>query len=381
MDLLLALLAEVLEALGLGARPPPESSTVAVARTPAEARALLLRLGQRLGFEVTDGAARVSMRGVQDGLPIRVEVPFHVAEGQVRFHLHIVVESHAPLLAPWGIFPRDSAPGGSWPLGDPRLDEVLRVVGEDVVVATAVDPLVRDMVVGLSGSLEVRPDAVSFQATRAATFLERLVAQLVALTRRLAQTPSVTAAALLARFKGEPLPELRERCLAALLSRHPEAPESVEAARRGLKDPSAKVQLRAALHLGEEAQPTLRTLAGEPGLDAGLRLSAARALGNLEGELQARLEAQARHLDERIAVPALRLLGRFGPATTLALCTWLVQDSLRAPRIREVARQSAGRLQARFPAAGQGHLSLVAPGPDEGGLSLADGPGALSPTE
>lgn len=379
MDLLLDLLHGLLALIGLERRPDDESSAFAVARTPHEAEALLLRLGERMGFHARVSGQQVIMQGAQDGLPVLLNVSYQIVGGQARFHLNIEVESPTPLLAPWGVYPHDSAPPGSWTLGDPRLDESLKVAGEDAVVVTAVDSLVRDLMLGLAGTLEVRRDRISFRATRAATFLVPLVTQLAGLATRLAVSPEVSAEALLNRFKSEPVAEVRERCLTALLTRFPEAPDTSNGARRGLRDASSRVRLRAAQHLGQEGHFVLRGLVASDRLDQGLRLAAARGLDPFDDDaLLAELDRQAKAPEPEVAVPALRILSRFGPIGSLGTLAGLSEDRSRHPWIRDAARQAAARLQARFPSARPGHLSLVEPDPASGRLSLSDADGRLS---
>lgn len=375
MGVLGALLEAFLGALGLSLErrslPPPPT----VARTEAEARTRLDEIARRLGFALEHHDRRSSLSGTVERCAVRVDVRYRVQEGQVRFHLKLVADAGVVLPAPLAFVPREAARAGAFTCGDPRFDEVFRTEGDDALALLVLTPAVREVLVGIGGHVEVADTELRFEARRAATFLERLVRQLVALRRLLETHGAQTPEALARRIHTEPIAELRARCLGALLQRHRGHETSTAACRRALADASPRVRLKAALHLGPEGQETLVTLAGDPLGEPGLRMAAARHLDPVPDDLLATLLAQLEETDAQV-LTAARLLGRIGRPTALGPLARVAQSSKRSAKVRAAVGQAVGRLQERFPEAQGGQLSMVTE--DAGTLSLPETSGALS---
>lgn len=378
MGLFVQLLAGLLGLVGLridgrGAREGVRG--VRTARTPKEARALLGLIGRRLELEVEPAPMQVRLTGPRDGAQLDVTVRFERVDERMHFHVTADVVAPAPLATPFVAAPPELAPAGAWSLGDPRFDKVFRIAGEEVPLVLALAPSVREYMLGVAGQLEVEGARLRFEATRAATFLPALLDNLTALVNLLGATPALAPDSLAARIGPEPIPQVRLRCLSALIRTFPADRRTIAACQQAVDDPLPTVRLKAAQHLGPAGLPTLRALAVDPDLEAGLRLAAARRLD--VGDAWA-VQALIRQLDADGERPltAARLLGRLGGPPAVPALTAVSRDTRRDRRTREAAQQAVARIQDRHPAAARGHLSLVE---DEvGGLSLPGGAGELS---
>lgn len=376
LDLLLGLLGFVGLEVDWGRDREQEARGVRTARTVDEARDLLRRIAARLEFELEEVQSDlVRMRGSVDGQACEVEVHYARAQAQIRFQISVQLSPELSLPGPLEVTPPEQAPAGAWSLGDPRFDELFRVWGDEAVALLALSPSVREYLVGLGGAVEVAPKSLRFTATRAATFLPSLLETLGALCRMLLAAPAVEAAHLASRFDNEPLAPVRSRTLSALVQRFPTTAATLGVCRRATDDPSAKIRLKAALHLGPEGRGCLRALVTDQGVEAGLRLAAARRLDVGDDWVLEQIERQLAQVEEP-ALVAARLLGRLGRPRSLRPLTELSRDRRRSRILREAAQQSVARIEARHPEVDHGQLSLL---DHEGGaLSLEGEAGQVS---
>jgi hypothetical protein len=312
-----------------------------------------------LGLEYERRRGVPSFEGKVEGVPVRVELAIDVTSvGDVTMateHTRFEVGAFAPLSVRKGLIAAlQQAIEGDKETGDASFDRELFVDGTEALVLGALDAdtrvlLRRELAAGTrleSGVLKCERDGHSVKHEAILGVLRPLAL----LSRRLNLPDEELAPRLAARFRSDPDPSIRVRCLAALLISYRDAPATKEASDGALA--SGEPGLALLVFKSRGSVPGLRALLRGDG-DAVTRAGAAEAL-----TVRSALEPE----DE----PSLRALlaGDAGrtPAVVKALAVVGTRESvapLRAlgGKLRRPAEDAIERIQSRL-ASEPGALSL-----------------------
>jgi hypothetical protein len=207
---------------------------------------------------------------------------------------------------------------------------------------------------------------------------------------------------LAARFKSRPRaralcenaisdPQARVRLfnLMTLVGLDRESEESKRAVEGALKDDDPELRFFAAtLERGERALAVLQELAAGADTPPHLRCAAVCRLVDeypepevaevLAASEPALLALLLEHDSQHVCLAAAGALGKMGSVRAVEPLLLSAQRPHAHATLKDAARDSVRRIQARLVDAGAGRLSVTAPAQEAGALSIADGAGVLS---
>jgi hypothetical protein len=268
--------------------------------------------GEQLGLKLVRDKAEqgLELRGPIDGRKVIVE---ETPNGPDSWATKVTVYLAAPLWAEFCVLRRwrparstlgDTAFSGHDDIdtGDPAFDEMFEVRGHEPTARAVLTSDMRNALTALarSGVVGVARGGVVYEILEPPPFPQaRMLSQpgrdrgqpmnateaIVALVRDVLATaaclPRVNdmCAALAEAARSDPLPSVRERCLATLVAVDPWHPQTVAAIETGLADPSDAVRVVAAAGAGERGVPILREIAMREDGEERLVARAVAALG------------------------------------------------------------------------------------------------------
>jgi HEAT repeat protein len=324
-------------------------------------------------------------------------------------------------------------------VGDLHFDTIFFIEGPAPLVFAVLNAETRRLLLRVSTTSHVEISSGSLLARMADEKISDLLPLLVDAGQRLARSMDVPRR-LAENAKGDPAPGVRLNNLLLLIRELPGEPETVEAIRAALTDPSPEIRLLAAKELGAEGREVLvgvaESLVDDPVsaeavsildrelpferaraiLDQALRTrrlrtaqacleaigqrgdatavgvlekvmaqeegelatAAARALGATGGPAAEPWLIQAlRREPAGLQVAAANALGRVGSVAAVPLLQEAAERSRLDLELRRATRQAIAEIHSRLPGASRGQLSLA--GSEAGQLSLtADPAGQLS---
>lgn len=350
--------------------PDPEPPRTSV-RSGWDAHPLFEQVARRLGFSRLEEGPMTRLYGRRGRLEMRVEViriPW--PNGQVRFVQRMIVR--APRAFSPGKLHFEPRTRGSPPgvvTRDPAFDRDMVVLGEERAAIVLLSSSARATIVGNGGTWSIDGPSLEWRAQRAPNFLGSTIEQVLDLAEGFLEAVTDPLLALEQRVRYDPIPQVRRKALALVLTHHPSGPRQVEIARAALADRLPLLRLEAAAALGEEGYRTLLELLVHPATAWPIRLAAARKLPVGDPNLREALCQLLERPEVELRVAALDVLGRVGGSEALALVEPHTRGS--TGRVRRAANEAYARVLARNAHLEAGQLSVVS-GPSLGAVSPAE---------
>jgi hypothetical protein len=339
-----------------------------------------------LGLSRSVGADGPILRGTRDGIKVRVE---HVQLGYGEHERYVTRVVAVGVAAGLGFSAENVRSGllsaiglGDVRVGDAAFDAHVRVQGAPDTLLAVLDVDTRRVLqhaICHEGAVvadgEVRFERPGFVTD--AAVLDALLNEAAGLARRLGGKGGAATTAQLARSaRREPDPTLRLRSLLALADTR-SGPETVAVANEALSDVDARIQLVAALILGDAERLRLAPIAALRGLAPHAPERLARALQ--KAELSAALVSLLAVDNSEVRVASLHALAHVGTPEHLPAIAPFSGGVFGDAAVRAAADLALRSIRDRVGTASVGQVALVEG--EVGAVSLAQEPGRVSLAE